>query len=84
MVSQCFFQERKVCYGKWGEGDYATGKPNGGYQCKSKKQISGQRLSSEGRPAQQVHFLGVAPLTCRVDTKSRLEMMQIITQFLPF
>jgi len=31
----------KVCYGKWGEGDYATGKPDGGYQCRSKKQISG-------------------------------------------
>lgn len=29
----------KVCYGKWGDGNYATGKPAKGYRCKSKKSI---------------------------------------------
>ena len=26
-----------VCYGKWGEGSYTTGKPSGGYKCSSTK-----------------------------------------------
>ncbi|CAK9029709.1 unnamed protein product [Durusdinium trenchii] len=29
----------KVCFGKWGEGDYAGGKPDGGYKCRSKKYV---------------------------------------------
>ena len=34
----------KVCYGKWGDGNYATGKPAKGYRCKSKKSIKRRML----------------------------------------
>jgi hypothetical protein len=30
----------KVCYGKWGEGNYVSGQPGGGYKCSSKKKKS--------------------------------------------
>ena len=35
----------QVCFGKWGEGDYAGGKPVGGYKCRSKKYV--KRLEAQ-------------------------------------
>ena len=35
----------QVCFGKWGEGDYAGGKPDGGYKCRSKKDV--KRLEAQ-------------------------------------
>ena len=26
-----------LCYGKWGSGSYTTGRPSGGYRCRSVK-----------------------------------------------
>lgn len=54
---------------------------------KSRVRGSAERQALKTDQQNTFHFLGVAPLTCKVDTKSlsgSLPMLQIITQSLPF
>jgi len=40
-----------ICYGKWGEGSYTTGRPSGGYKCNSKSKVKGSTVE-DGRNCQ--------------------------------
>ncbi|CAE7939985.1 TGM3 [Symbiodinium sp. KB8] len=37
----------RVCYGKWGEGNYATGRPYRGYRCRTKKYLQRKGKANE-------------------------------------
>ena len=32
-----------ICYGKWGEGSYTTGRPSGGYRCSATETVAGSK-----------------------------------------
>ena len=47
-----------VCYGKWGEGSYTTGKPSGGHRCSTTKTEKGKY----GKCYEPGHWTGTTEL----------------------
>ena len=43
---------RDICYGKWGEGSYTSGRPSGGYRCSSSTTKGGQHSTRLARASQ--------------------------------